>query len=655
MKENQHKYLLPVKTSPMLKLLIFISLGVLLKFILLGLQKHYFPNSSQSFFNIFTFIQIFFILLSVLSLSLKQKALQYLLLTLLLGFTLPSNLPENKTYFFETRNSYFSGKIVKILSKAQDNSHLTFICEGKIRSPFLPDHRSRVLLQVFNTKDTNYQKKYTFNKIKIGDIISATVKLNTPQKKQFENEFDQVTFCSSENIHWILHANSKDFVITESTAPNLQNKFYSNISEKINILFPEKTTNAFVFAFLLADKTKLDYNTKEIFSKNGTAHLFAISGLHVGIFSFFILFLTTLVTNRSIKYLLISLVLITYIYLIFLPDSAVRATSLIVLYLYTKQKNLKTNPVNLLSLFIIIILLIFPDILKHIGMQLSICAYLSIILFSPRIKVYSTKYLKKEKLFLTYVIQSIGITFVVTTLLSPILAYYFNFFSLISLLSNLLTVGILSLAVFFAFFTITLSFIYFPFAVFFAKSLTPIVDLSILLNQMIYNNDFLLLTGPNSLIFALTFSFIGIIFLISKNFKQLLLRVAYTPCFLLLFYNCNVIDFIKQNKTTYYLQQHNIISFTKKIGTKENLNYHIIEQKKFYSYYIRNYSLLEHIKNQPGKHIIIYNGDIGWEIIKDLKAQNLFVLPIRFSLAEIERLNQTLQIPKTFYNQIAKD
>lgn len=675
-----------IQTNPALKLLFFIVFGLSVEFTVQNTLIAIFQNSInysklELIKSIFSFgLNFVLILVLIYSIIKKYKAIVYIIITFLIGFNLHYIHPphkENKQYLFEPREVLIIGKVDKILS--QNENYTSLIVDGEIKSSFLPHHSAKVFLRVRqikekqeeklgkqNVKLDNTVKDKLFSNLQLGSNISCKAKLRTPQQKVTLNEFDEFTFAHSNQINWFGNAFKSDFAIVNTNYDN-KNNFYIAINEKIDILYSKyhNQSQSFVTAFILGDKTQLDYEIKEIFSKNGTAHLFAISGLHIGIFTLIIILLTNFITNSTLKYFIISAVLISYSYLIDLPSSTIRAVSLVVLYFYVKSFDLKLNPLNILSFFIVIILLFFNDLLNNMGMQLSLAAFGGIVtLYKPINNRLTTR---SNSTILTYLINSISITLAVSVFIAPLTAYYFHFFTITTILSNLVTVSILSLAIFYSFLTVILSFISIDLGNLFTPLVSSLIDISIWVNKNIYLNDVFMIDGQSSLFYSILFGFIVLIGLFTKSIKLFFIRLSYVLIVMIIFYNFENIMYknnnqINPNLKLYFRQQHNLIHLVKSENTNKEFNIFILEQRKFYSYYQRDNVILdiilEKIRNQYSKNIIIYNGDVGYEVIKDInlqltenKSQNNYKT-MRLKLSDIEEINKSMRLNKIYYNKV---
>ena len=646
-----------IKISPVLKLLIIMSIGLFIGFLADLLFKHLEISSTFSFLNydlniissVFTLLLLPIIIYFFFK---KYQFLQYFLLCFLIGINVyfinfnTLNVSP-KDYLFEQREVYLTGEIERIISNKQNISdstlsNYTLLVNSKIQSSFLPTHKSFVILKLSKVKNLNFQ---------IGDKFTTKAKLSFPKIPQFYGEFNERKFCDNYNAHWVAKSYYNDFSITEKAIPNFKNNFNNHITNNINRLYKEQS-NAFVNAFILGDQTKLNVQTKEIFSKNGTAHLFSVSGFHIAIFTFLIMVFTTFIINDKFKFLIISIILLIYTYLIGMPEAMIRSVAFILLYFYIKTQYLKVNALNLLSFFVLIVLVFFPNLLLNLGMQLSLAAFSGMIIFNPILTEKMNIKDNKNKLWLP-ILSSLFVTLSASIFISPLIAYYFNFYSISSFLSNLLSVAFLSLAVFYSFISIILVEFNFGSAQIFANLTTQLIDISFYINELIYNFDFLIIKNNNIFLISILIS-IGIIYLISaKNLYNFYFKLFISIIIFIGYFFIN--QSISKPQSNIYHRQQNVVFIKNYKMNDKTFNLVLIEQRKFYSYYLRDMELNKNLNNLKGKTIVLYNGDLGNEIKKDTYSMSNNKTNIKFqrvSLNEVEKINNTLKIKTYLYSKI---
>ena len=187
-------------------------------------------------------------------------------------------------------------------------------------------------------------------------------------------------------------------------------------------------------ALLIGDQSGMSEEEGAIFRRLGITHLFAISGLHVGLLTFMLReLLLRLKMRRESAHLLLIFLLPVYAVLAGGAPSVWRAVSVTVFILAITFGKLKIGLDNALAISAIVYILYEPFVLFQPGFQLSYLAALSLIL--------SSKILAKMKSALSL---SFLITLISQVSLYPILLFHFHELSLSSLIVNLFYVPLYS-------------------------------------------------------------------------------------------------------------------------------------------------------------------------------------------------------------------
>ncbi|WP_170145609.1 ComEC/Rec2 family competence protein [Hydrogenothermus marinus] len=208
-----------------------------------------------------------------------------------------------------------------------------------------------------------------------------------------------------------------------------KNKFLSPILSFRDYLiknFKENSLNYISFsignALIFGDRSYIPQNIKKAFINTGLIHLLAISGLHIGLLIFILLFIFSFWDKRK-SYLITILFLIFYPVITAFHIPVFRASLMGILYLYGKFKYLAINPMNILFFVAFISALIYPEVIFSVGFQLSFIAVFGLIL--------SRKYIEidiKNK-FLKFFITSMLLSFFAVLWTTPLIIFYFHQFS----------------------------------------------------------------------------------------------------------------------------------------------------------------------------------------------------------------------------------
>lgn len=201
----------------------------------------------------------------------------------------------------------------------------------------------------------------------------------------------------------------------------------------------------FTKAILLGRKDGLSLDIKKKFNYTGTAHILVISGLHIGIIIFSILFILKKLPYQ-IRYGLAGIILTLYCYGIGFTPSVLRAYIMGILYLSAKIFYEEREMKKALILAFIVSSFINPYAIRSISYQMSYLALVGILFLYPKIKE-DIKEVIPKKFERLKIIDYIILSFSIQVMLMPIFLYYFRLMPLFSFIINVIVIPIGSLTV----------------------------------------------------------------------------------------------------------------------------------------------------------------------------------------------------------------
>ena len=210
---------------------------------------------------------------------------------------------------------------------------------------------------------------------------------------------------------------------------------------------PEDTF-AFGKALLLGDTTDLSYETDTDFKLSGIRHVVAVSGLHISIL--FALISAVTFRKRFLTLLLGVPVLGIFAAVAGFTPSVVRACIMSCLMLLGSALDKEYDGPTALSFAILVMLAANPLAVTSVSLQLSVSSVAGILLFRERIHNWligffgDLKKSKWKKRAASWLCSSVSVSVSAMILTTPLCAVYFGTVSLISVLTNLLTLWIIS-------------------------------------------------------------------------------------------------------------------------------------------------------------------------------------------------------------------
>lgn len=221
------------------------------------------------------------------------------------------------------------------------------------------------------------------------------------------------------------------------------------IGGRLNAIFPERWA-PLARALLLGDDYDLDYETDIALKISGIRHIIAVSGLHVAILY---TMLRALTLNRRMLTAVIGFpVLYVFALAAGFTPSVTRACIMVALMMLSQLINQEYDSATALAFAAQVMLLENPLVITSISFQMSFACVAGILLFNERIFAWLKAKLNapegkilKAKIF-RWFISSVSISLSAMCLTTPMSAYYFGTVSLVSVLTNLLTLWAVSLA-----------------------------------------------------------------------------------------------------------------------------------------------------------------------------------------------------------------
>ena len=219
---------------------------------------------------------------------------------------------------------------------------------------------------------------------------------------------------------------------------------------------------------ILADRSEIDYETKNEFINSGVVHILAVSGLHVG----YVLVIFIFIFGRFGIYLrsiLTILGLLAFMFLTGVPPSVFRATLMAVVIIIAFLSNRSTNIINSISIAAFIILLLNPNEIYNPGFQLSFSAVLAIGILYPYFQKMIYKLHLKHK-WVEYILLFFGVSLSAQIGTLPFTLAYFSKLSVVALFANLIVIPTIGVIIGVAFITIFIGLFSYAIAIYFAAA-----------------------------------------------------------------------------------------------------------------------------------------------------------------------------------------
>ena len=338
----------------------------------------------------------------------------FLLGNLRMQITLNTLLPEGD-FTFEGQIAYEPTRANKWYSSKVQGADMTIIVRSKTEQTF-----------------------------RYGDTIRASGKIQHPPGQRNPGGFDYEALLIRQGIRGQLYAETIE-KIGHKGNPLLE--LSTHMREKLVAILNQSEHHEVLRAMVLGERNALDQETVQSFQRSGSAHLLAVSGLHVGLiatccFGMFSL-LSRLLPARyqiPIAALLTMITVIGYTLIIGFRPSVIRAALTCTIFLGARAVGKKLSLTDILPFVAFLLLLHNPTQLWDVGFQLSFAAVGSMVWLLPQWDALTTRIMGEHQedsirgTILKWGIAGFGVTWIAQLGTLILTAYYFHRIPYISLI-----------------------------------------------------------------------------------------------------------------------------------------------------------------------------------------------------------------------------
>lgn len=344
-----------------------------------------------------------------------------------------SSIAEPDRYHLSYYNDKETVAITGFISSDPEFRDNTAVFQVKVDSLYINgetrDVSGKVLVRTSGTTTCSY-----------GDILSLSGSLLSPADL---DNFDYGRYLAARDIHSIMYYPSISKLGEDGGSASLAviYKMRRNFSNVLSRALPEPQ-GALAQAILLGKRDDIPGTLMSAFSRTGTAHLLAISGLHLSIIIGMLLSLGAMLFGRrwSIHILIAFLIVWIYVILTGMRPPVVRGAIMGSMYLAAQFLGRQRSSMTALFFAAAIMLGLKPLLLWDASFQLSFLAMGGLIVISPPLRMVGKKYLDAgnnatgvfNKLG-AFTMDTIAVTLSAILATWPVIAYHFGLISLTGL------------------------------------------------------------------------------------------------------------------------------------------------------------------------------------------------------------------------------
>lgn len=355
-------------------------------------------------------------------LNTKASILLFALLAGMLDYRLAA-VAESKLDEFEGRTAVYECVIIDAPRDRGTYVQYTAECRSAAYAGKLYNFREKVFLRIKSGS-------FSFgDKIKLEGICENISAARNP------GDFDYRNYYKSKGIRKTIKANSAA-LSGKNAAGTVARSLYISREKVSNVIckaLPPEEASILV-GIITGDKSEIDEETRTDYMRTGLSHILSVSGLHVGFLMILITgLLKPLRLRQKTEAAVVLAAILYYILLIGAPLPSVRAFIMLSVLMLGKLAGREYNLLSSVSFAALLILVFKPLSVHDPGFVISFASMYSIaFLYQP---VYKALRIIPE------VLRSLlALSLAVWLGLAPVLIYYFNYISFVSILINLAAV-----------------------------------------------------------------------------------------------------------------------------------------------------------------------------------------------------------------------
>ncbi len=283
-----------------------------------------------------------------------------------------------------------------------------------------------------------------------GDEIIIHKTLQSIANSGNPGAFDYKRYSAFHGIYHQAFVKNNEWLLVAHQKPSGYNSFIYSTRNKIrDILYkyiPGDNERSIASALLIGYKVDLDKDLVQAYSNAGVVHLIAISGLHIGIIYFILVWIFSKIPgvkkSKVTRLIFILLCLWFFAFLTGASGSVLRSALMFSFIAAGKSTSKKISIYNSMAASAFILLCYNPYLLWDVGFQLSYCAVLGIVISQPYI--YKWFYIKNNFLNAIWKLSSVSLAAQLFTF--PICIFYFHQLPSLFLISNLIAIPLTTVA-----------------------------------------------------------------------------------------------------------------------------------------------------------------------------------------------------------------
>jgi competence protein ComEC len=361
------------------------------------------------------------------------------------SFSSQNIFDEGRVGFYNGRLVEIEGKLIRDPDLRDTGAHLLLSASSVRVDGEWWDAEGSVLLFVPRYPDYNY-----------GDVLRVSGELRPPPQL---GDFDYSGYLAHQGIYATMLYPQIEVLGTGQGSPPLAwvYSLRDRLSQALAQVLPEPQASL-AQGIILGIRANIPQDIKNDFSRSGTAHLLAISGLHLGVVAGILLGVGLwLFGHRYYLYVWLALGAIwLYVVLTGMNPPVVRGAIMASLFLIAEALGRQRSAMVALTFAAAVMVGVHPYILGDASFQLSFLAMSGLIFIFPILRGWGQRItaarLGEEGTLVSFAglaVDTLSATLGAIIAVWPIIAYYFGIFSLVGPLATFLALPSLPVIIIF--------------------------------------------------------------------------------------------------------------------------------------------------------------------------------------------------------------
>ncbi|MDO3694518.1 ComEC/Rec2 family competence protein [Wenyingzhuangia sp. chi5] len=342
---------------------------------------------------------------------------------------------KDENHYIKYLNQQVHTKITLVKQLTDTNTYQRFYASVNVVNDTLTEGKILIEIPVKTSKVSELQ---------VGDILfckSNFKRINPPSSPY---DFDYKTYLARQDIYAKIKLEHNYIKIGNNTSCLIK---LQKLRNKVNTVLESSSLSAntigLMKAMLLGDKNGVTDEMLTSFTNSGVVHIIAISGMHVGVLYFMLLY--TFVFIKRFKYgnyvYVIVVILCLWSFAVFsgMSSSVIRSVTMFSFFTLTKLKSGKRLVLEAIITSMLVLLLYDSNYLFNVGFQLSYSAVISIVVFYPLF----SKWIKVKYKIAKYFVDVLVVSVIAQLGVLPFALYYFHQVPLQFLFTNFFAVSLL--------------------------------------------------------------------------------------------------------------------------------------------------------------------------------------------------------------------